>query len=152
MQDYGKSVNLPIARFGHISRMPSMVNTPRWKGDRFKSPAFLAECLSWGGISGSPVLRFEELHFNREEGIFTQTDVRSLPALIGCVNGFRHKFTKVDTRGDVLGTVKTKLNTGIAVITPAQAIADLLAHPDFVSHRESAFAREQRPANDVSHE
>jgi hypothetical protein len=92
------------------------------------------------------------MRFERHDGVFTHTDIHTVAGLIGCVNGFRHQAMKADTRGDICGTIKTKLNTGIAVITPAQAIADLLEHPEMIAYRAAMLAREQQGVNNVSHE
>jgi hypothetical protein len=51
----GEKQNLPIARFGQISRMPKEPIIRR--GDIWDSvDAYLVECRSWGGHSGGPVL------------------------------------------------------------------------------------------------
>ncbi len=57
-QDYGRQQNLPVARFGQISRMPIEPVTFKYPGGvTTKALAYLVECRSWGGHSGSPVLQ-----------------------------------------------------------------------------------------------
>jgi hypothetical protein len=56
-QSAGSRQNLPIARFGNISRMPNdelITLETKARGD-VKIRAYLAESHSWGGHSGSPV-------------------------------------------------------------------------------------------------
>jgi hypothetical protein len=51
----GRGRNLPIARFGNVSRMPTEpVVLTYGDGTPFEQVAYLAECRSWGGHSGSP--------------------------------------------------------------------------------------------------
>ena len=52
----GRTRNLPIARFGGISRMfQEPITFPRDRGtNRFSALVYLVECRSWGGHSGSP--------------------------------------------------------------------------------------------------
>jgi hypothetical protein len=132
VENYGDSENLPVARFGHIARMPSLVNTPRWRGDAFKSHAFLIECLSWGGMSGSPVVVFRDFRINipKDDGSVL-TNVFGAPCLLGLITGHIDRYRRATTRGDY-GTIKTPLNTGIAVVTPAAAIDQLLLREDMM--------------------
>ena len=44
---------------------------------------------------------------------------------------------KAKTQGDILGSIYTHLNAGIAVITPAWRIKELLMRDDVVEARES---------------
>lgn len=53
-EHYGTEHNLPIARFGHISRMPDWLDI-EMNNTHLKIVAYLAEFQSWGGHSGSPV-------------------------------------------------------------------------------------------------
>jgi hypothetical protein len=55
IQHAGRARNLPIARFGAISRMPiEPVAIRRQSGATERISGYLAECRSWGGHSGSP--------------------------------------------------------------------------------------------------
>jgi len=88
IQEHGDEANLPVARFGHISRMPSMVHVPLSGVPDFKGIAYLMECLSWSGLSGSPVLWMHE--YDVSEKVADGLDkiyVRFRPFLLGCVVG-----------------------------------------------------------------
>jgi hypothetical protein len=122
-QEHGDEANLPIARFGHIARMPSIVSTLRWKNDDFRSSAFLIECLSWGGISGSPVLVLENTYRQVEKpGFIVKKTEFTFASVIGLVTGHKDISMKADVavEGDARVEVITKLNTGIAVVTPVK--------------------------------
>jgi hypothetical protein len=47
---------------------------------------------------------------------------------------------KAELKGDILGEVVTKLNTGIAIVVPAHVIADLIENaPELKEARERRF-------------
>ena len=136
-QHYGSpdGPNLPVARFGRISRMPTELPTPRWDDDdAFKRPAYLAEFLSWGGMSGSPVLWYREaavpVGFELNEmNTRAITQTRSFVAFLGLVHGhFNIKkdldVSAPDIANEYVGRVTVGLNSGLAVIVPA---SDILA-------------------------
>ena len=129
--------------FGNIARMPNPVNTPRWFGDKFRSCAYLIECLSWAGLSGSPVFYAVELA-KVSPGPVAHTERQYAPILLGCVNGHIDRTRKAQTQGDVLlGEIRYQLNTGIATVTPACAVVDLLNHQEFQDHRASISKKEK---------
>lgn len=71
-QHAGKSYNLPVARFGHISMLPF---EPVYQDDRdFWQDSFLVETHSIGGLSGSPVFVQTQMHIKekREDGSSTK--------------------------------------------------------------------------------
>jgi len=127
VQHYGKGVNLPVARFGHISRTPSTMRVKRYEGDRSESVAWLVEMLSWGGVSGSPVLAACPVSVeNRRYTAF---------AVLGVAHGHFHRPQNAKVTGDVLGKISTKMNTGLAIVTPSCAITELLDSDFFVKRR-----------------
>ena len=69
-------------------------------------------------------------------------------ALLGLVSGHFGIKKKADVEGDVLGTVTQELNAGIAVVTPADTIHDLLMREDVVEDRVERIqkARKGRPS------
>jgi hypothetical protein len=139
VQDFGTESNLPVTRFGRISRMPSAMKIEKYDGDQSRSVAWLVELLSWGGVSGSPVLWGRET-FRSEKKPHTGEllDVRKgcLITLLGLVHGHFHKAEKASVKGDVFGEIRTNMNTGLAIVTPACAIVELLNQNHFVKIRE----------------
>jgi hypothetical protein len=95
VQEHGKEINLPVARFGHVSRMPSIIkhriSRSSLSGDTLQDVvAYLAEFLSWGGISGSPVFWLYPMHpklLPEARGAFK--------ALLGLVSGHFFIYERV---------------------------------------------------------
>jgi hypothetical protein len=140
IQDCGRERNLPVARFGHIARMPDKVDISiDTYGNTLEIVAYVAEFLSWGGESGSPVFW---IHPVGGEVMPRRRSVTN--ALLGLVSAHFFIPKKADVTGDVLGTVRTGLNSGLAIITPAEAIRQLLMREDFVRERDRLYAEERR--------
>ena len=47
------------------------------------------------------------------------------------------------TSGDLLGKIQTELNSGIAIITPAEAIKNLLMKEEFLDQRNASLEENQ---------
>jgi hypothetical protein len=150
--------NLPIARFGHIARMPSLVSTPLFKGSKFKSYAYLVEFLSWGGMSGSPVFWYRNALGGGDGSIqiFHSTDritkakvdvgevalrEYGIVKLLGLVCG--HRYIRQEPKkpdGERLSKSERfviEQNSGIAVVTPAHQITSLLNREDVAEYRKT---------------
>ncbi len=152
-QHYGKERNLPITRIGRIARMPSMLQLERSDGSHFESVAYLVELHSIGGHSGSPVFFIHPLDMGYYFDIGQELrnagfNVGEIPALVrvefgtlisflGILSGHYDIPQKAKTQGDILGEVQTDLNSGIAFVTPAAALVELLERGDVVKHRDS---------------
>lgn len=143
----GEARNLPVARFGNISRLPTdQVLYMETKGrGRIGVVGYLAETHSRGGFSGSPVFVHRQL--------FTATMVTALKdtprqvvgsvvfvrAFIGLVSA--HFDTEDESSGQ--GTKSdAKFNSGMAIITPTENVRELLMENDEVlkdrDHRRKA--------------
>jgi hypothetical protein len=140
-QHYGKEKNLPVARFGHISRMPSLLDFQDPGGINYSSPAYLAEFHSWGGHSGSPVYFLEPQTFvtvlvdeNDVETGDRRIDYGWFTGFLGMVSGHYNIESKAIVTGE-LGTVEISQNSGIATVVPAEAIRLLLMRKEFVDQR-----------------
>lgn len=126
----GNARNIPILRVANIAAMPEeKVQTSMGNMD-----AYLIEARSIGGISGSPV--FVHLNGVRKVGNEHRVIADSKFYLLGLMHGhWDVPATTQELPGpDALGA--EKINTGIAVVIPAQKISDILMQPDFVSARE----------------
>jgi hypothetical protein len=136
----GSTRNLPVVRFGHISQMPSEpVSFERADGTATKHLAYLAECRSWGGHSGSPVF------WHSPSARFVETDIRTgmikhaaqgVTALLGLVSGHFDIEKAAKVEGDILGSVTAQINAGMALVTPAERIRELLMRDDVVNERK----------------
>lgn len=150
-QHYGKSRNIPLARFASISAMPTEpVRMKRFGGTYFEALAYLVECLSWGGISGSPVFWTAPML----DVLEMPGGLVSVPAykigLLGLLSGhfgIPQRATTIDSAGDVLDTedaISTELNAGIAVVTPASEIKELLMSSEFAEERDRLVEKGRR--------
>jgi hypothetical protein len=150
LQHSGKERNLPVARFGHVSRMPDKLDLNYTIGQYDTGReivAYLAEFLSWGGFSGSPVFwlsptleRLRVMQSGHTEGVF------------GCLLGLASAHfvipEKAKVSGDVLGQISTRLNSGLAIITPAEAIRQILLRDDLAQDREQRYQKHKEQAAD----
>ena len=138
-QHYGDERNLPVARFGHISRVPSKLQM-KSGSIRFEADAYLAEFHSWGGHSGSPVFFLHPMMLETdgvdERGKVTKTfDLVHVAGFMGLMTGHYDIPKDAKTTGD-MGKVQVGLNAGIAIVTPAEAVKELLMRSDLVAERE----------------
>ena len=105
----------------------------------FDVVGYLAECKSWGGHSGSPVLWTSTVRGRIIEasGVKQAKQEHSINGLLGLVSGHFDIEQAANVTGEVLGRIETAINSGIAVITPASAITELLVRDDLVEARQS---------------
>jgi hypothetical protein len=161
VQSAGKNTILPIVRFGNIARMPSdeelltLENPIR----KMQIRGYLAESHSWGGHSGSPVFWFYTYNINipievkewrRPESRFSinaSPPARTRPAnvmigngwaqgLLGLVSGHYDILTKAKNKAQTLEDIQLGINAGIAIVTPADNIREILMRPDVVDDRK----------------
>jgi hypothetical protein len=138
----------PILRFGRISMMPEEKIGITIVDDETvtKVDAYLVEALSRGGVSGSPVFVVCDPHdrgwvFDDSEGWWGDKQPDDDPIrLLGLVHGHYDVHTGEDSFApQLMGDYE--LNSGIAVVIPAQAITALLELPEVREEREVAFAQ-----------
>jgi len=130
VQQPGRGGNLPIARFGHVSRMPTEpVVLTSGDGTPFEQLAYLVECRSWGGHSGSPAFCI----FHRT---YAGEPLKHI-AFLGLVSGHYDIPTAVKSRNSE-ERFMAAVNSGIAIVTPAESVRDLLFREDVVRERNSS--------------
>jgi hypothetical protein len=122
---------VPIARFGRISRLLQKIWLKRYDDpdDKtyFETDAYLAEALSWGGHSGSPAVLVIQL----PNGV-------QYTGLLGLVSAHFSIAAQARTSGDIIGQVEMDLNSGVAVIIPANYIKELLMSEELEELREQS--------------
>jgi hypothetical protein len=142
----GESRSEPVARFGHIARMPydpiPIKMDPAPESERKSVRAYLVEAASWGGQSGSPAF----IHFapDREPGKIVMGDGPEV-GVLGLVHGhYRHEQTvgisveEEEQRGTI------DMNLGISVVIPAEDISALLLREDLEAERREAASQIQK--------
>lgn len=148
----GKERNMPVARFGRLSRLAGEpVTLKRWGGtSAVKVHAHLVECLSWGGASGSPVFARRQtmtmlmardgkprgVHFDYVVGLLglvtAHWDLRRRAAVQEAPGS-----GSPGDRGEEERALEAhfELNSGLAIVTPAQSIGELLYRDDVIAAR-----------------
>ena len=135
----GRQRNKPVVRFGSISMLPDQDATVRVNNrDQL---AFLVECRSMGGFSGSPVFvhlaqprLMDDATFDKKGWIplhwrFLGVDCGHLPFFAGV----RDKPSVASQRVDGLWS---ETNSGIAVVIPAWRLERLLNDERLANERE----------------
>jgi hypothetical protein len=140
-QHTGEKRNLPIIRFGNISLMPYekiLIKRDPYTDNRYPVDAYLVECRSRSGLSGSPV--FVYFPATRDQGKVMNYHSDDIP-LLGLVQGHH----KTDVQDQITGTdddLDTVLvNAGISIVIPAQDILNTLMQDDVVKHREKEIEK-----------
>lgn len=125
----GQSKNHPMLRMGSIAMIPDeKVSTKSGEMD-----AYLIEARSIGGISGSPVF-------------VSAPWVSKQLLLLGLIHG--HWDLKASQKNDVVTDAEddeeSRINMGIAIVTPVQKILDILNCEELSTARESVERTGQR--------
>ncbi|HUJ07631.1 MAG TPA: hypothetical protein VLX31_16100 [Streptosporangiaceae bacterium] len=157
-QHAGKRRNLPIVRFGNISRPPLEPVAVRLSDDPADESVtdihgYLVEARSWGGHSGSPAFwywpgvqatfipdpRVKSMTRNERRRLNLSGDSQipvsrefGVLALLGLVSAHFDIEQEARTLGDVVGKIFLGVNAGIAVVTPAHYIRRLIEREDVV--------------------
>jgi hypothetical protein len=157
-QQPGQARNMPVARFGHVARMPEEpIIIPRAGGTHVPIMAYLIECQSWGGHSGSPcfwlhpytrMLEVADPRAGMEGQTILIPHQEQHMALMGLVSGHWDINRKAETVGDIVGDVRMALNSGMAIVTPANAIQELLMSDDEVVRDRRQRAAGMRKVDD----
>jgi hypothetical protein len=129
----GESQNLPVGRTGTIAAMPIELDEDEWSGAPYR--AYLVEMRSLGGLSGSPVyvMTPPRLSKSEEEGWYLDQKLRLLGVIRGHWN-YRAEVTAIDFE-KAEGQLS---HSGIAIVTPIDALVDLLSRKDLEEDRRRA--------------
>jgi hypothetical protein len=140
-----KSQNIPVARFGNISAMPT---EPLLREDGIKQESFLVECRSVPGHSGAPVFIYKRQLFEQqgEENFLGQRVVR----WDGVKQLMSRSYWLLGIDWCHLQDRATKANTGMAGVIPAWKILELLNSERLVKRRTEVAERIQRDGGDRS--
>jgi len=139
----GEELNLPVVTFGRVSRLPGEPVKFMGGTTNFRAPVYLVEGSSWGGFSGSPcfwtfpITNMVPTDYQTESGgtITIVTPITSYGApLLGIVSG--HWPIPERFRADSGAEGVVNLNSGIALVTPAHHIAELLEREDVIERKE----------------
>lgn len=127
----GQKRNQPIIRFGKVALIPE--EKIEWK-ETNKSPRlmelYLLECQSFAGNSGSPV--FFQLDRLRQPG---QLTMQGQIFLAGLLTGSFLQGNEVQQHADASSKLTLWQNAGIAAVTPADKLHEILFSPELIMQR-----------------
>jgi len=137
---YGQDRLQSVVRFGRISSMPDeKVPIELSPGCQpVMIDAYLAEMLSWGGESGSPVFTYG-LGVHGPEALPMSYQN---PKVVGLLHGHYPLEEKIKPVGSTIESVD--LNSGIAVVILSQAIIETLELPQLQQERSEATAKAKK--------
>jgi hypothetical protein len=129
---------LPIVRTGSIAAMPVERIKTDWGGSMH---GYLVEARSIGGLSGSPV--FVQAGPFRQTAPLQATLGNIVYYLLGLIHGHYEQGVPSDSSVDVIksDSISRTVNSGIAIIVPAKAIASVLDQDHFVQQRKVLIAQ-----------
>jgi hypothetical protein len=144
-QRRGTQRNIPIVRAGIIASMPEEPLQDKDTGLDYS--AYLAEVRSIGGLSGSPVfVHVPPDRFTKESGV----SPKGAAFLLGIIR--QHwDLTSKESVLDFADDFDSKLNMGIAAVTPIQEVIDTVNSKELVSRRRAAelkFTQRHAPTLD----
>jgi hypothetical protein len=123
----GKLRNWPIVRIGNIAMLPD----EKHKTELGEAYIYLVEARSMGGLSGSPVFARETAYIDRP-AYGGETKVIAgggVIFLLGLIHGHQDNKSRPNET----------INMGIAEVTPAERILEVLQRPELVKMRKAAF-------------
>jgi hypothetical protein len=129
----GQKRNLPIVRHGNVAMIPD----EQIQTDLGFTDVYLVEGRSIGGLSGSPVFvrRTETFAVRMNDGRDTTMSSPGPFKLMGVMHG-HWNIDPADINKIVFTHDPKGVNSGIAIVTPAFKIAEILEQPGMVEIRE----------------
>jgi hypothetical protein len=151
----GKGSIQPVARFGHISLLSSasekvyarIGESPDGTPCEAEIEAHVVESHSWGGASGSPVFTYYSVPMRTETGWVIGYE---FGGVLGIVQGHWNRPSDVRTRSinsksNASGSY-VDVNSGFAIVIPAEQISEALRHPELLAQRSKlASALRMKP-------
>jgi hypothetical protein len=130
----GQKRNMPLVRHGNIAMIP----TEQIQTELGFSDVYLVEGHSIGGLSGSPafVRRTETIKVKMENGRITTLNSPGPFKLLGVMQGHWDIKESDMNKASVEHDGKHGVNMGIAIVTPATKILEILNQPGMVKIRE----------------
>jgi len=149
-QREGTQRNIPIVRSGIIASMPEEPLQDANTGNPYH--AYLIEARSIGGLSGSPVFVAIDTHDSVTQARRTPNDA-ALFLLLGFIRS--HWDLKTTTVMDFLEDADSKLNMGIAVVTPIQEVMKVISGEELTKQRKDIrkeYLKKKAPTDDTAFE
>lgn len=142
--------NLPLVRSGTLAALAQEDVPLRLPDDTvLRQTAHLIDCRSYRGFSGSPCL----IQFPRDPSLGGVGRPHEETELLGLISGHFDDQVTADLTGEIasMGTVGVAVSVGVGVVTPVDAIEELLYREDVKedrSERERSYLREATAPRD----
>jgi hypothetical protein len=161
-QHDGGTINLPVARFGNIAAAPNTLAPVQLsRQDRFVRPAWLNDCRSRGGFSGSPVWiwrsQYDDMNLYKGPGLPDNLFAKNQPAtysflaLLGCHRGQFREDTTIYAKGESSSPKRVlqsgddiQLASAMTVVVPAWEISNMLNCSQLKDQRDERDNRPER--------
>lgn len=149
----GLGRNIPIVRIGNIAAMPTEAIDSEVGKASGGMHAYLVEARSIGGLSGSPVfVNLGPIRRMRKKWVF-MTNKRSDPSGVFYLLGLVHGHWDEKDTGKTFPLSDKRINMGIALVTPAQSIMEVLSQASLQLQRQrdkEIVMKNNRPTRDTS--
>jgi hypothetical protein len=133
VESAGNKRLLPVVRFGNIARLPSeepISVESRYRKEIVGIQAYIVECHSLGGFSGSPVVWHYVINAkSKVAGQDVISDRIFFRSLLGLVSG--HFDVGAERSEGIFGDVP-RINSEFAIVTPAEYIRYMLLEDEMV--------------------
>ena len=134
----GRQLNKPVVRFGNVSMLPDPADTVRI--NQKDQLAFLVECRSLSGFSGSPAfVRLSQPRHVHPLSPTKEATISNAQMFLGLDCGHFPNWSQARERPEPTANrvpnTFVETNSGIAVVVPAWRIALLLERDDFADER-----------------
>ncbi|HLM83216.1 MAG TPA: hypothetical protein VK302_21635 [Terriglobales bacterium] len=131
----GQHRNMPLVRHGNIAMIPD----EQIQTDLGFSDLYLVEGRSIGGLSGSPVFVRRTETFKLElQGRLTEVNCPGPYKLLGLMQGHWDIKESEINKPLIQHDRKHGVNLGIAIVTPAMKISEILNQPAMTKYREAS--------------
>jgi hypothetical protein len=142
--------NVPLVRSGTLAALDQKhVPVALPDGTVLEHTAHLIDCRAYAGFSGAPCL----VQFPRDPDIGGVGRADEETEILGLITGHFDERTEAKLTGEIvdMGTVGVPVSLGVGVVTPVEAIEDLLGREDVAEDRqarEASYAAQHNSAKE----
>ena len=135
----------PMVRSGTIGRLNQKEVPVKWGSTHARITAHLIDCRSYGGFSGAPcfiqasVTEYRDLSKEIPGGMKGNV-VFEKTLLLGLVSGHFDQRERADVTGDDSLEVRTRVNSGVGLVTPVRFISEVLQMEELAASRQETLA------------
>jgi hypothetical protein len=144
LKNIGSARNLPILRTGNIAMFPG--SDEKIKTAMGEAEVYLIEARSIGGLSGSPVFVRETVNMLFESGEHRLLSAPGKVHLLGVMHGHWDIPPGEKNALEIGDGEKGAVNMGIAIVTPAKKILEIIGCEELLEMRRSQAEKKKKNA------